>query len=131
MHGYTLKFTTESLAEAHAAAAAKGKTLARHLHDLLQGGPAQVITNASGGKLKASLVRFAMEQADTIMDDPAAWGTAAGTWIEACDALVRWLKENPYRSEAPERCMNWWASMPPSVRREMEKSLDSLSVPEC
>jgi hypothetical protein len=121
MPGYNIVFTTESLAEAHAAAAKRGTTLARLMHDLLRGGPAQVLANASGGALDVATVRYAMDLADTIMDTYR--GMDLADWLSAADTLLTWLKANPYHPNGAGRVAAWWAARPACVVEAMHDAV--------
>jgi hypothetical protein len=123
MPGYTVNFTTESLAEAHATAARRGTTLARLMHELLNGGPAQIFEDASGGALDVATIRFALDKAEAIVDSPEEWGTAASGWVGKAEHLTRWLKENPYRPDAPERVKEWWDARPACVVEAMHDAV--------
>lgn len=119
MPGYTIVFTKESLAEAHATAARRGTTLARLMHDLLRGGPAQIFADASGGALDVATVRYAMDLAETIMDSETYRGTDLADWLSAADTLLAWLKANPYHPNGAGRVAAWWAARPACVVEAM------------
>ena len=127
MPGYTISFTTESLAEAHAQAARRRTSLARLMLDLLAGGPAQIIADASGGVLDAGLVRYALDRAEAIMDSKDEWGTDAADWLGEADKLTGWLKCHPYRPDAPERVQTWWNARPDCVRTAMAQALSAAA----
>ena len=123
MPGYTIVFTKESLAEAHATAARRGTTLARLMHDLLRGGPAQIFADASGGALDVATLRFALDKAEAIMDSPEEWGAPAFGWVDEADKLTHWLKSNPYRADAPARVAAWWDARPACVVEAMHDAV--------
>jgi len=96
-----------------------GLTMAEYIRTVIASRPDQLLSFASGDKkVPISWIRYVMQVATEECDSLQRKSGKANSfeWSESCNALIAWLKENPYHPDGPEKVRSLFGNLPDDMR---------------